>query len=57
MAGVDLNTIRELLGHKTMQMVMRYSHLTDRHKAEAVALLDRIEDTKVGSQASNQNVM
>jgi integrase len=33
MKGVDLNTIRELLGHKTMEMVMRYSHLTDRHKA------------------------
>ncbi|MEE9257274.1 MAG: site-specific integrase, partial [bacterium] len=46
MRGVDLNTIRELLGHKTMQMVMRYSHLTDRHKAAAVALLDRTEDTK-----------
>jgi integrase len=57
MAGVDLNTIRELLGHKTMMMVMRYSHLTDRHKAAAVALLDRSEDTKVGTQAGDQNVV
>ncbi len=53
MAGVDLNTIRELLGHKTMHMVMRYSHLTDRHKAAAVALLDHTEDSKTGSRATN----
>ena len=52
MAGVDLNTIRELLGHKTMRMVMRYSHLTDRHKARAVALLDSQEDTKTDTLAS-----
>ena len=51
MAGVDLNTIRELLGHKTMRMVMRYSHLTDRHKAQAVALLDNAEDSKTDSSA------
>ena len=50
MAGVDLNTIRELLGHKTMQMVMRYSHLTDRHKAQAVALLDSAEDSKTDTK-------
>ena len=56
MAGVDLNTIRELLGHKTMAMVMRYSHLTDRHKADAVALLDRTEDSKTDSKASSKVV-
>jgi integrase len=50
MAGVDLNTIRELLGHKTMQMVMRYSHLTDRHKAQAVALLDTQEGSKTDTK-------
>jgi integrase len=27
MAGVDLRTVAELLGHRTLQMVMRYSHL------------------------------
>ena len=52
-----VNTIQALLGHKTMAMVMQYSHLTDRHKAEAVAPLDRPEDTKTGSQASYQKVM
>lgn len=56
MAAVDLNTIRELLGHKTMAMVMRYSHLTDRQKADAVALLDRTEDSKTDSKASSKVV-
>jgi integrase len=36
MAGVDLRTVAELLGHKTLQMVMRYSHLAETHKADAV---------------------
>lgn len=28
MAGVDLRTIQELMGHKTIQMTCRYAHLT-----------------------------
>lgn len=39
MAGVDLRTVAELLGHKTLQMVMRYSHLAETHKADAVSRL------------------
>jgi len=33
----------ELLGHKTLDMVMRYSHLSPEHKASAVALLNDLE--------------
>jgi integrase len=40
MAGVDLRTVAELMGHKSLQMVMRYSHLAPEHKAAAVARLD-----------------
>jgi integrase len=36
MAGVDLRTVAELLGHRTLQMVMRYSHLAPEHHASAV---------------------
>ncbi|WP_353740408.1 tyrosine-type recombinase/integrase [Desulfolithobacter dissulfuricans] len=41
MAGVDLRTLAEILGHRTMEMVRRYTHLLDDHKLEAV---DRIND-------------
>jgi hypothetical protein len=36
MAGVDLRTVAELLGHRTLQMVMRYSHLAPEHQVSAV---------------------
>src|SRR5262249_48394378 len=40
-AGVDLNTVRELLGHADIKMTLRYSHLAPEHKAAAVAKLVR----------------
>lgn len=39
MKAVDLNTIRELLGHSDLQMTMRYAHLAPNVKAKAVELL------------------
>ncbi len=45
MNSVDLNTIRELLGHKSMVMTIRYSHLSQQHKQQAVDILDRCNDT------------
>ncbi|MFC1601870.1 tyrosine-type recombinase/integrase, partial [Candidatus Sumerlaeota bacterium] len=40
MAGVPLLTIKELLGHTTLEMTLRYSHLSPQVAAEAVAGLN-----------------
>jgi integrase len=39
MAGVDLRTVQELLGHKTIAMTLRYTHLSESHKLDAVGRL------------------
>ena len=41
MNGVQLRTVAEILGHKTFQMVMRYSHLSPDHLREAVLGMNR----------------
>lgn len=45
MACVDLNTIRDILGHKSLSMVLRYAHLSKSHQANAVSILDKQMDT------------
>ena len=40
MNGADLKTVSELLGHADTRMTERYSHLSPKHKARAVKILD-----------------
>jgi len=57
MAGVDLRTVQELLGHKVISMTIRYSHLAPKHTLAAVERLDRLTgastDTTTDTGASN----
>ena len=41
MRGVPLKVVQELMGHATVQMTMRYSHLAPGMKVDAVNLLAR----------------
>lgn len=40
MAGADMRTVAEILGHKTMQMTQRYAHLSPEHLKDAVAKMN-----------------
>lgn len=42
MAEVDLNTIRDILGHTGISTTLRYTHLNDQHKLAAVEKLDAL---------------
>ena len=41
MAGVDLRTVQELLGHKSFEMTLRYAHLSPEHKKAALDVLGK----------------
>ena len=45
MSGVDLKTVQELLGHRTIEMTLRYSHLSPDHKRAAMDVLAKRMDT------------
>ncbi len=46
MNGASLKDVQELLGHKTLDMTLRYAHLSGEHKKNAVNLLNGLVTSK-----------
>ena len=40
MAGIDITTVKTLLGHKSISTTLRYSHLSPSHTRNALSVLD-----------------
>ncbi len=40
-AGVDLPTVQDLMGHKNISMTLRYAHLSSDHKQRVVRVLEQ----------------
>ncbi|NIO20521.1 MAG: tyrosine-type recombinase/integrase [Candidatus Aenigmarchaeota archaeon] len=53
MAGEDLRTVQELMGHKTITMTQKYSHLSPAHLMKAVQRLVR-EPTDTKTDTKNK---
>ena len=55
MAGVDLPTLKELMGHSTITMTMRYIHPTPQHKKEALKKLENFQQSPPKSPPTTEN--
>ena len=51
MAGVDIRLVQEIMGHKTLAMTMRYSHLSGGHLNEAI---NRISKGEISERTDTQ---
>lgn len=49
MAGVDITTVSRLLGHKSLKITLKYSHMSPEHNAAAVRKMDTFFSENEGS--------
>src|SRR5208337_230704 len=59
MAGVDIRTVQELMGHKTIQVTLRYAHLAPQHQLEAVQRLcdtGTVQNGATGTRTSTSDL-
>ena len=56
MNGVDLATVKELMGHKDIQTTLRYAHLGQDHKREAISRIGKLVsyDTNSDTKSSDK---
>jgi len=62
MAGVDIRTVSEIMGHKTLAMTMRYSHLSGDHLSRAIGrisegVIPEVTDTKTDKPENDVEVI
>ena len=55
MAGHDIRTVQDLMGHKTIGMTVRYSHLSAPHKRDAVKSLEPAKTSESSTSSEEQN--
>jgi integrase len=56
MSGVDLATVKELMGHKDIRMTLRYSHLSPGHKRDAVERIAGRFGFQTDNKTDNKNI-
>ena len=57
MAGKDLKTIMEIMGHKTTRVALHYQHPMPSHKLEAVRALDEVPSKFTTEEKSERKVV
>ena len=53
--GAKLQEVKDLLGHRSLAMVLRYSHLSPEHLRSAVARLDAVLPAALPAFGSTQD--